>query len=315
MNSLISVIVPVYKVEKYIHRCIDSILNQTYSNLEIILVDDGSPDRCPEICGEYAERDKRIRVIHKKNEGLGFARNSGMDRCTGGFIMFVDSDDYISEDAVQVLYERMISDGSDIAIGKHTDVYEDGSTNGGFCAFMKDAVLTKEDIFSVAGRYAVSAWGKLYRREMLEGVKYPSLKCAEDLWVFSEVFDKSKAISIVDRTVYYYVQNPGSITHEKSEFRKRDELDATLKTAKFLWQNRFQTGARNWYGRGISKAILFDNKREGIKLFKEYFDHSQRRRLLKGQSIATRVKWLSLYMPIIFDVVRYTKQALGRGKK
>ena len=102
-NPLISVIVPVYKVEQFIHRCVDSILNQTYTNLEIILVDDGSPDRCGEICDEYAEKDSRIRVIHQKNGGPSAARNAGLDICTGEYIAFVDSDDYIEPDMLQQL--------------------------------------------------------------------------------------------------------------------------------------------------------------------------------------------------------------------
>ena len=112
---LISVVIPVYKVEQYIHECVDSVIAQTYKNLDIILVDDGSPDSCPAICDEYAERDNRIRVIHKKNGGLSSARNAGIDIARGEYICFVDSDDYVSEIYVEQLYTTLKESGADMA--------------------------------------------------------------------------------------------------------------------------------------------------------------------------------------------------------
>ena len=140
MFALVSVIIPVYKVEKYLDRCVESIVNQTYKNLEIILVDDGSPDNCPRICDAWAEKDDRIKVIHKENAGMGMARNSGLETATGEYLMFVDSDDYLSENAVEVLYERMVVDGSDMAVGKHADVYDDGTINDTFCRWMENSL-------------------------------------------------------------------------------------------------------------------------------------------------------------------------------
>ena len=124
MEDLISIIIPVYKVEKYIYKCIDSVLNQTYKNLEIILVDDGSPDKCPEICEEYAKKDNRIKIIHKKNGGLSDARNAGLKVATGKYIGFVDSDDYIEKDMYQVLYNNIIKTNSDISIVNLKEVKE-----------------------------------------------------------------------------------------------------------------------------------------------------------------------------------------------
>ena len=109
MGDKISVIVPIYKVENYLHRCVDSIINQTYTNLEIILVDDGSPDNCPMICDEYAKKDSRIRIVHKKNEGVAVARNVGIDIATGKYIMFVDSDDFIENDMIKSMLYDLIN--------------------------------------------------------------------------------------------------------------------------------------------------------------------------------------------------------------
>ena len=123
-QALISIIVPIYKVEKYLSRCIDSILAQTYKNLEIILVDDGSPDKCPEICDKYAKEDSRIKVIHKKNGGVSSARNAGLDVATGKYIFFVDSDDIITEDALSNLYEKATEAKAKLAIGGITQIYQ-----------------------------------------------------------------------------------------------------------------------------------------------------------------------------------------------
>lgn len=128
-HSLISVIVPIYKVQDYLDECIESIINQTYSNIEVILVDDGSPDRCPQMCDEWAKRDSRIRVVHKKNGGLSSARNAGIDVAKGEYISFVDSDDFICKDALQNLYDRIKNDKS---IGITSGLiyrYQDGCTS------------------------------------------------------------------------------------------------------------------------------------------------------------------------------------------
>ena len=129
MEELISVVVPVYNVEKYIDKCINSIINQTYKNLEIILVDDGSPDNCGNICDEYAKKDNRIIVIHKENGGLSDARNTGIEVSKGKYITFIDSDDYISDNYVSFLYNLIIEYKADISIGKHYVLYENGEIN------------------------------------------------------------------------------------------------------------------------------------------------------------------------------------------
>lgn len=300
MKPLISVIVPIYNVEKYLRRCVESILSQTYSETEIILVDDGSTDSCGEICDSYAADYNNIKVIHKKNGGLGFARNSGFEISTGELIMFVDSDDFLSDDAIELLYNRIVCDGSDMAIGKHTDIYEDSSTNGAFCGWMTDSVISKEIVFERMSQtpfFAVSAWGKMYKRELLEGISYPSLKCAEDLWVFPLIIDRCKLISVVNKTIYYYFQRSDSIIHKKSEIIKHDELDATLNTVKILLKKGFEKSAFVWYERAICKAMFFNDKKIALKLFDKYFSSVEKRMLLKGVGFKTQIKWFSLYLP------------------
>lgn len=313
MEALISVIIPVYKVEKYLERCIDSVLAQTYQTLEIILVDDGSPDSCGSICDRYAQADSRIKVIHKENAGLGMARNSGLDICTGVFVMFVDSDDYLSADAVQVLYERLVRDGSDMAIGKHTDVWEDGRKNGAFCAWMRDNVIKTEDmIASIRGSQylSVSAWGKLYKRDLFETLRYNAFKCAEDLMLYSSILDKCEQISVVDREVYYYFQRNDSIIHQKSEQAKKDELIALIQFSKYLWRNNAHDGALHWYLRSVGQIYILDDRKWGIALFKENFDASMEKKLLKRVGLKYHLKRKGLSFPVLFDVYRWIKKKM-----
>lgn len=311
MEPLISIIVPVYKVEKYLAKCVDSILAQTYTNLEIILVDDGSPDNCGQICDDYARKDRRIKIIHKKNEGIGYARNAGLAICTGEYIMFLDSDDYFALDAVQVLYERIVADSSDIAVGKHSDAHEDGSVDGRFCEWMQDSVLSSEDVFMQLGEktyLSVVAWAKLYKRSVFDGILYPAHKCGEDLWVYPQIIDKCKKISIVNKTVLYYYQRPDSILHTMSEQAKRDDLRAVLQLVAFLWERGFVRSACRWYSIGVNKAVSMHNKREAISLFREFLSEADRKALFHKQIYKTKLKWTAMRVPVLYKAFKCMKR-------
>lgn len=315
MEHLISIIIPVYNVEKFLARCIDSVLAQSYTNLEIILVDDGSPDNCGNICDDYARKDRRIRVIHKNNEGLGLARNSGMAICTGEYIMFLDSDDYLATDAVQVLYNRILSDDSDLAVGKHTDVYDDGTTNGWFCSWMEDAVLSADEVFAKLGEknyISVIACAKLYKRFLWESVVYPDHKCSEDLWVHPAIIEKCQKISIVNKTIYYYYQRHDSILHVMSEQAKQDDIRAALHLVAYLWERGFEKSARRWYSIGIAKALNMKNKQEAKALFQQYILPEERKALLSGQTLTTKLKWLCIHAPWLHYIIKSIKYLIGR---
>lgn len=317
MNDLISIIVPVYKVEQYLPKCVNSICSQTYRNLEIILVDDGSPDNCGRICDEYAEKDQRIRVIHNSiNKGLGFARNSGLEICTGAYIMFVDSDDFLSPDAVEVLYKRIVEDDSDMAVGKHTDLYENGDLNGSFCRWMKDAIVSKNDIFETMGsqnRIAVFSQVKLYRRYLFDDLRYPSLKCSEDLWVFPFLIERCERISIVDHLIYYYLQRSTSILHQPTEERILDDLYAGLAFVRFLWDRGYRQSALWWFTVKVDKALILKNKETGIALFVEMFGRQEIHHILKAAGVKTQVKWMALHNPKVNIAFQYVKKVLKRG--
>ena len=306
-TATVSVIVPVYNTEKYIHRCVDSIRAQTYSDLEIILVDDASPDACPEICDGYADSDSRVRALHKPNEGLGAARNTGLDACRGEYVMFVDSDDYLCTDAVCSLYERLTADGSDIAVGAHVDVYDDGETNGRYCAFMKDTVLSRDEYFREMGSYSVSAWGKLYRREVLDGIRYPSLRYAEDMYVFPEVIGRCERISVLSETVYCYFQNMDSITHKKEASAMPDEIEGLLHVSHILLDRGYAESALHYYEKAINKALLLRNGAAGRELFRTHLTRAERKQLRTSSSKKTRVKYALLHIPLAPALFRRVK--------
>lgn len=235
MEDLISVIVPVYNVEKYLKRCVDSILNQTYKNLEIILVDDGSPDKCGEICDEYAEKDGRVKVIHKENGGLSDARNVGIDIAKGKFISFIDSDDYVEKEYVKVLYSAIIKDKTDMAIGAHKVIYEGGSVLEK--ATQEESVLQPEEVLNrilYDNGIDLSAWAKLYRRELFKDICFPKNRLFEDAATTYKLVDRSKKISIISKSIYNYVIRKNSITGESFSEKKMDLIISTQEMCNYI---------------------------------------------------------------------------------
>lgn len=239
-NDLISVVVPVYNVEKYLPKCIESIINQTYKNLEIILVDDGSPDECGRICDEYAAKDKRIKVMHKENGGLSDARNKGIDVATGTYLAFIDSDDYIDKEMFDKLYKRIIADGSDIAICNLLYVDDDENSIDKFNHDMpiKDECLTKQEIFEkfleYKSWYYVTACNKLYKKSLFDETRFPVGKQHEDEFVVHRIFGQCSLISCVADAMYYYIQRIESIMGNGYSYKSLDKIEAYTDRANFM---------------------------------------------------------------------------------
>lgn len=213
MNELISVIVPVYKVEEWLDECVESIVNQTYKNLEIILVDDGSPDNCPAMCDAWKERDARIKVIHKKNGGLSSARNAALEIITGKYISFVDSDDYMHPDMISSLYEDMQKTEADIVrCGRFTDIdgkIEETSAVKGRKIYSNDEVM--ECYFYHKDDFNSGVWDKLFRAELFEGVRFPDGINSEDYYIYAIVYGKCKKLYYNNKPLYYYRIRENSI--------------------------------------------------------------------------------------------------------
>lgn len=223
MEDLISVIIPVYKVEKYINKCIDSIINQTYANLEIILVDDGSPDNCGKICDEYAEKDNRIKVIHKKNGGLSEARNYGIDISKGRYIAFVDSDDYVSDNYIEYMYKLLKDNNADMSICG-IQIVNDEHKKYKVVETNVDVYTTEEAFENLlyAEGIEVAAYGKLYPKEYFDDVCFPVGEKYEDTAIMAVLMNKAKKIVFGSQKCYFYYTRPGSIS--RSGFNK-NELD------------------------------------------------------------------------------------------
>lgn len=214
MDKKISVIVPVYKVEKYLARCVDSIINQTYKNLEIILVDDGSPDNCGAICDEYAKRDERIKVIHKKNGGLSSARNAGLDIATGDYIAFVDSDDRLAPDAYENLLKALDGKSDAIANFMYEREIESGETFPSVVPHKNDEIISAESYVSELMMHVgdVSACTKLFPRRVIGDLRFPIGVLNEDLLFMLEISDRIKEIAFVGKVGYYYFVREQSIS-------------------------------------------------------------------------------------------------------
>lgn len=230
-EPLISVVVPIYNVEQYLERCINSILQQTYQNLEIILVDDGSPDNSGVICDSYLSLDQRIKVIHKKNGGLSDARNAGLEIASGEFIAFIDSDDTIMPEMIEKLYQRIDTDRSDMAFCGYRQV----SPNGDILSevFLPDNVLTGFDALKVSyedqGVLYTIACNKLYKKHLFQDIRYPVGKYHEDEFTTYLIIDQCNRVSVVKEALYIYYQRDDSIMQETYSVRRLDGVEASYK--------------------------------------------------------------------------------------
>lgn len=229
-NNKISIIVPIYNVEKYLNRCIESIINQTYKNLEIILVDDGSPDNCPQICDEYAKQDHRIKVIHKKNGGLSSARNAGMNIATGEYIGFVDSDDYIDVHMYEVLLNACLSQDCKLSICKIQHFTGDRYSDEIKICDTYNSISNEEALWRLQGEdgelFCV-AWNKLYHKDLFYELRYPEGKINEDEFVTYKAIHQAGNVVVCESVLYFYYQdNNSSITKNKKYFTYEDVFDA-----------------------------------------------------------------------------------------
>ena len=237
-KPLLSIIVPVYDVERYLPKCIDSILAQTLTDFELILVEDGSPDNCPALCDAAAAKDARIRVIHQKNGGLSAARNAGLDAARGAWIGFVDSDDYIAPEMYEVLYQAVQSTGADLALCDYAEVDEAGAPCQSMHVSLSEGELTGQELLKRASGLMVQlAWNKLYRRAIFTQLRYPEGKLNEDLFLIPEVCLQIQKAVVVPKALYYYVQRGGSIMNESKTLRHYDAAEAAQRYWECLVEN------------------------------------------------------------------------------
>ncbi len=227
---MISVIIPVYNVEKYLERCLKSVLNQSYKDFEILLIDDGSTDNSKIICDKYCERySNKIRVFHKTNGGLSSARNFGLKNAKGKFISFIDSDDFIDKDYLKILYEILIDSNSDISCCDYLRTDKSVMEQKSISNYDDVELFIGDEILKVyLERELVSAWGKLYKKALFEGLEFPVGKINEDIATIFKVCIKANKFVYIKKKMYVYYKNNMSITKSKFSNKNMDLLEAYL---------------------------------------------------------------------------------------
>ena len=269
MNPVISIIVPVYKVEKYLVKCVNSILNQTFSEFELILVDDGSPDECPKMCDELAQKDSRIKVLHKENGGLSDARNAGIEVATGDYLGFVDSDDYIAPDMYEKLYGLITENGCDVAVCGAVVVKED-----------EEAEYTDSDEVLVLDRnealhemiqkrlFAVNTWNKLYKKELFREIRFPKGMLYEDLATTYKLITEAKKVCYSPMKKYAYLQRQGSIMNITGYMVSPDKIKIVEEMLDTLSDKELTGGILRYLLNDIYKMASCGN----LAANKEYLD-------------------------------------------
>lgn len=301
MSVLVSVIIPVYNVEKYLERCVKSVLNQTHRNLEIILVDDGSPDNCPDICDSFAAKDDRVKVIHKANGGLSDARNVGILSAKGEYFCFVDSDDSIAPTMIEKLCNAIKNSGAQMAITNFRVLSEQGER-----IYAKEDSPIKDGVFSACdllpkiyqqfGWYYIVAWNKLYHRSIFDQMNFPKGKIHEDEYVVAQAMWSAQQIACISDEEYFYTyQRSGSIMASRKAKAHCDWLEALY--LRFLFCSEIHgleqvaRETRAVYFRELHNMYFDAILTQGI-------DKQQRRRAkqqyhaMKGKTRTEKINWL-----------------------
>lgn len=275
MTELVSIIVPVFNVEQYLPRCVDSLIRQSYSNIEIILVDDGSTDMSSSICDEYKEIDNRIIVIHKENGGLSDARNKGIEIAKGQYYMFVDSDDYISVSAVENMYSAIKKYDAQISACNMIRFFDDKSSEPFYKPCEGEKALTRAERFDTL--YQPSACNKMFLRQLFEDVRFPKGKYYEDTYVYHELVFQAKTVVLTGTDDYwYYLRKSSILGTNKYNIKYFDFIEAVYIRAMFLLRNQIDNYDREAF---LSLYAAYSNATKCIKKTEENktkFDESIR---------------------------------------
>ena len=320
-QKLISIIIPVYNVEKYVEQCIKSVINQTYKKLEIILVDDGSLDRSGKICDDYAKKDKRIIVIHKKNGGLSDARNKGLDIAKGEYITFIDSDDYVKNTFIEDLYTAITKNNAELSICNINEVNDKGEIIGNI-GFSEDKLIKGKKLLNnfcedINVIETIVAWNKMYSKEIIKDFRYPKGRIHEDEALTYKILYFTKKISIINKYLYFYRRNANSITGKGFNIKRIDYIEALEERLEFFKQHneeylyyktfeRFMRIIRVFYIR--TRKYINNSKELQKKLVKKYRKFYITFLKIKEIPLKTRIKALDFYiMPSIFFEIKKKK--------
>ena len=273
-KALISIIIPVYKVEKYLEKCIQSVIKQTYENLQIILVDDGSPDNCGKICDEYAKKDHRIEIMHKSNGGLSDARNKGLEIAKGEYIGFVDSDDYIESDMYEVLYNLLKQYNVDVSICNFYTVSQGKiaikNADNGIKEYNRIEILKEILLDNNIQSYA---WNKLYKKDLFDEIKYPVGKKYEDIGTTFYLLEKCNKVVVTGKPEYYYINRQDSIVNNVTETTITDYIELIMQRYDYIEENIKELSS---YNKNYLKRIL-KTAEQDIKSLNKVGDYTKKK--------------------------------------
>ena len=312
MDDLISVVIPVYKVEPYLRRCVQSVIDQSYHNLEIILVDDGSPDNCGKICDELAEQDARIIVYHKENGGLSDARNFGTERATGTYITFIDSDDYVSVDYIAYLYSLLTENNGDISCCSMSKTNGDIATYGINESLPDVQLLTGieacEQLFNRKLYITlVTACGKLYKSKIVKLYPFPKGRVHEDEATTCKYYYVSKKVVVGNRCLYAYFHNLNGITKSSPDILKPDAVWALAHKAQLFEACNERTVAKKAWSAYFTLCVNDSLKHRGRSdIYLKNFPRG------KTLNLKTLIQYLvyRLSKPL-YKAIRKMRNALG----
>lgn len=316
---LISCIIPMYNAEKYLSRCLGSVLNQTYTNIEVILVDDGSTDNSGKICDEYVSRDKRILVFQITNGGASLARKYGLSKARGEYITFVDSDDWVSPEYVSTLHQLIEEYGVNLSAcgvqrvkeGEQPKVRDNPH---------KSQLLSFDELMPRFFRYEFwGLWGKLYRKESLESLTFPQATISEDYYVMAQLFDKERQITYTNKPLYFYEYHDNSLSHQKLSKRSFEEFENVRDVYDFICKN-MPKYADNAFSNLMETCVKlyslkkYDKENEFKEKFDNIFDYlkKNRRKIYSNKSVYKGIKFLALCLILypklfllVFKIISY----------
>lgn len=267
-NGKVSIIIPVYNVEKYLCDCLDSVVNQTYKNIEIILIDDGSTDKSSQICKDYAMEYQNINYIFQSNQGLSAARNTGLDACTGEYVYCLDSDDFITCNTIEIMIREM-KDNIDIVSASFLSVSEDEKYDDNISVNVKFQVTTSKTFYQQI--ISNHAWGKLYRKSLFNDVRYPIGQNYEDVATTHKLFYKANEIAYTDKGLYFYRSRIGAITQTPTEKNITDFIKS-YESVKAFYQT-CQDEDVDYYMMTILYNIYSKTFRSNLIQKKQYFQY------------------------------------------
>jgi glycosyltransferase involved in cell wall biosynthesis len=330
ITVLISIIIPVFKVEKYLERCLDSVISQTFHDFECILVDDGSPDNCPAICDFFTSKDPRFKVVHKKaNEGLPLARKTGLDYSTSNLIFHLDSDDWLEENALEILYQKQTENDYDIVIGNFVSIKPGGSKN---YSYYKPEKFENPIVYLLLNN-SKYLWGKLYKKYLFNNYIVPKTNVLEDSFVNVQVFSRTRIdkIALVDKIIYNYdTTTNGIIVQLQNKFNYNDYtefpvINSFFSIKNFMDFNNKRIKSAYYYSLlndGIIPYIKFNSNlsKNEIKIF--YSDYYKQCSFVNYLLFRERIiiplynfcfSFGKFYKKILLLLINFKQYILGKG--